>query len=254
MKPQLNPGLHISIVTNPRAGQGGSLFAAENYWACHHYGIPALIASFDPERNYPLPGRDLRRLPVCGISQDLPLTAAQRYCLLPVVEEAREQNKMLIIDTRSGFSESHPMFEILREAAIEDADSITALVGVQHGMLDWDGIRNLCHPFCEIGARFGRGLVRDWGLRRDAASSVPSFAEPLLYRWSPPFLTQPMLERINAGAGSSTGPEDLRNAAKAPGELTLTLDDELERKLMNYHRAAREAIWQAVLSPITRLD
>ncbi len=76
MKSQLKPGLHIAIVTNPRPGSGGSLLAWESYQACQHFG-PAILATFDTNRHYPLPCPDLRRLP---------LTDAGRYSLLPIVE------------------------------------------------------------------------------------------------------------------------------------------------------------------------
>ncbi len=160
---------------------------------------------------------------------------------------------MLIIDTRPGFTGSDPMFDILSEAALEDAASATALVAVQHGMLGWDEIRQLCRPFSAIGAKFDRGLVRDWGLRRDEAGSIPTADKPSLHRWSPPFLTGPMLEHINADPAASADPCErrLREAIDGLGKMPVLVDEDFKRKLKEYHQSAQEAVWQAVLEPIT---
>jgi len=130
MNYHLFPGLHIAIATNISGGYGGSMFSQECYTILKKAGIPAILATFDLRRSYPNIGGDLRRLKMPGVKrlpQDVPYHFDD---LSQVFDEARANHKFVIIDVPAGFCANHPMFGVLRNSNILDADKIAALIPI----------------------------------------------------------------------------------------------------------------------------
>ncbi len=182
-------GLHAAIVTNLRAGHGGSMFAWEVYMSCAFNGIPAILATFDSHRLYPEIGNDLRRLSTsvdCGREDHSLKTCDQ---LLQIVDEARSSGKMLIIDTRANPHLEDNMFEALVHAGLQDATSVAALVPLHHGLDS-----SLFDPESH-GIRITRTLYRHWGgganLSRLAFTNTPT-----IYHWTPAYLPSEVREII----------------------------------------------------------
>lgn len=231
----LRHGLHVAIVTNSRAGQGGSLFAVETYLACKLRGIPAILATFDSLRIYPEYGDDLRRLPTDTENPDQ-ITVRLRTCeaLLNIAKEAKIGHKLLIIDTKASFIANDQIFQTLCFAGLRDAASVAALIPIQNG--SEPALADL-----EVhGINITRGLFRHWGF---SSSSAPHFMlkTPPVYHWSPGFLTPHVreiifsIDRENAAAESN----------EMPGRRTPEVD-------YNRHIADAESIiWKTLLDPIT---
>lgn len=164
---KIKHGLHIAIVTNSRAGQGGSLFAVETYLACKLRGIPAILATFDSLRVYPKIGDDLRRLPTDTENPDQ-ITGRIRTCeaLLNIAKEAIIGHKMLIIDTKAGFIADDQIFKSLCLAGLRDAASVAALIPIQNGS------EPVLADLEVYGINITRGLLRRWGF---SSGSKPKF-------------------------------------------------------------------------------
>lgn len=235
MNHKLKHGLHAAIVTSPGPGHGGSLFAWETYMAATLSGIPAILATFDEHRPYPEIGKDLRRLPIL----DGCMTTLHHLRL--IAQEARNENKLLIIDTKSGFHRTDPMFEIIEHAGIREATSLAALMPTLHGA------RYPLEAFEKDGFMFSRGLVRNWGFRASKSEHQPFSAFPLEY-WSPTFLTKEVLEIIMSSSKSvdnNKPDEEIDQYSYDPNS-----NDPRDRYI-TYMAAARVAIYRALLEPIT---
>ena len=104
------------------------MFSLESYAICKKAGIPAILATFDLRRSYPIIGGDLRRLKIPGVKrlpQDEPYHLED---LSQVFDEARANHKFVIIDVPAGFCANHPMFGVLRNANVLYANTISALI------------------------------------------------------------------------------------------------------------------------------
>lgn len=257
MKYQLHPGLHVAIVTSPRGGHGGSLFAWETYVACRLSGIPAILATFDEKRRYPEIGTDLRRLPVPD-GQTAGQSGPENIgCLLPLAGEARSIGKFLIIDTRTHFCLQDPMFEVLEYCGIPKNDSIAGLLPIGDGIPGYSAALTLCRDFLEIGISFNQRLFRSWAR---GAHSRPLAAKgdcPEIPLWRPNELSKKALATINKGRSyieyeSRPPVPDLFGHIGMRGSQVPKSAPRLE--IEQHLSAAQKAIFDAVLAPISHLS
>lgn len=238
---KLKNGLHVAIVTSPCAGHGGSLFAWETYMASTLSGIPAILATFDRYRNYPEIGEDLRRLPMVTDDGKRKLAPDVLRCLLPIAEEARADNKLLIIDTKAGFLPGDPMFKVLSHAGIADATSVAALMPVRQGL------RPAFADFEPCGIRITRGLFRYWGFKSDLPW-IASTHTPPLYHWSPDYLTCQVRDFILPSIPRPM-PKEVEDKI---GELVYMPESDESRDQYSRHlEDAVTNIWLTLLEPIT---
>ena len=252
MNHQLHPGLHVAIVTNPRGGNGGSLFAWETYIACKLSGIAAILATFDQQRAYPEIGTDLRRLPVPDAHTYGQSGPENIGCLLPLVHEAQSFGKFLIIDTMSGFTLTDPMFDVLEYCRIPEATSIAALLPIGQNIPISNVAETQCSDFREIGISFTRGLFRSWAV---GAGSTSDSNHPLAYPvWRPAELSKKTLAIINdehsfLECDSNLHVPDLFGCLSNQNGTRREKGARLEAR--SHLPAAKTAIFNALLAPIS---
>ena len=254
MKHQLQPGLHVAIVTNPLGGHGGSLFAWETYVACRLSGIPAILATFDEKRRYPEIGTDIRRLPVPDGETAGKSGIENLGCLLPFAAEARSMGKFLIIDTRTAFSIQDPMFEVLDYCGICEADSSTALLPIRDGIPGYSAAIILCRDFLEIGFSFNQRLFRSWARGADLRPLPAMLDFPAIPLWRPDELSKKTLERIHGGHScldSDAGPPDPDLFGHIGGQTSRVSKNNPRQEIERHLHAARASIFDAILAPIS---
>jgi len=238
---KLKHGLHVAIVTSPCAGHGGSLFAWETYMACTLRGVPSILASFDYHRLYPDIGKDLRRLSIGDGHAGRHIGSEALACLLPIAEEARTENKLLIIDTKAGFLPDDQMFKVLAQARIPDATSVAALMPVRHGL------RPYFADFESHGIRITRGLFRYWGFRSDKPE-IASTHTPPLYHWTPAFLT-PEVRELILPTRRKPMPKGVEDEI---GDLVYFPEsDDPHDQYIRHVGDAVTTLWKTLLEPIT---
>lgn len=239
---KLKHGLHVAIVTSSSAGHGGSLFAWETYMTCNLKGIPAILATFEQSRLYPEIGDSLRRLSL-DQGESIGNQVPDALCsLLSIAEEAKSENKLLIIDTKSGFKSNDIMFKVLTRAGIGSATSVAALMPLQYGHEPHFG------DFESHGIRMTRGLFRHWGFK----STYPDIAfahTPPLYHWIPAFLTAETLESILSQRQHHQMPKEVEDEI---GDLVYFPDsDDQQNQYLRHLDDAASNIWISLLDPIT---
>ncbi len=108
---------------------------------------------------------------------------------LPIIKEAEEGNRLLIIDTKTGFSSRDPMFEVLDYCGVRQAASIAALIPIQQDPPSIFCAALACEAFQSIGISFERGRFRTWGLNTGFAP-MRLLNIPLIESWVPKYLSQ----------------------------------------------------------------
>lgn len=162
-------------------------------------------------------------------------------CLLPIVEEAQSENKLLIIDTQAGFKADDTFFKILIRAGIAQATSVAALISLNNGL-----------PFSSAnfeanGIHFTRGLMRLWG----SGSSLPDLGFNSGFpvsNWRVEFLSKEALAR-NLSTYQEPIPKDVQDAI---GDLVFLSD--LEDSSGIYDRYVKDFVANIsafLLDPIT---
>lgn len=252
MKHILTPGLHIAIITNPLGGCGGSMFAWETYFTCVSMGIPAILATFDHWHLYPETiGLALKRLSLPDSSNQFGDTPGNLENLADVCIEARSEGKFLIIDLKAGFSTDPTVLEVLKNSCLRDASSKAGLIPVLPSYSAASAIA--VEAFIQAGIYFDRGLFRYWDFTRDL---IP-----------PRVPKHPNFPVWNASWLSDSAVTLLRHGLRRPGQQTIHLLPDLLtphiipgipacirrtiEEAVNHMRAAKEAIYQSILAPIT---
>ena len=244
---QFIPGLHVAIVTNPKKGAGGSLFALEVYNSSRLSGLPAILATFDEKRRYPDIGTDLRRLPVPNGDTGGQSGIENLACLLPIIREAEAEHKLLILDTVSGFSVRDPIFEVLEYCGIHQAASVAALIAVRQDIPGfYDGALG-CRAFQSIGISFTRALVRAWG-RPIHCASLGLLDIPRIDSWTPRILSPRALALIQNGQLPVRQHADLFPEVAGSCRNVRAIKPSSELRL--HVSSATRAIYTSVLAPI----
>jgi len=251
MKRKLIPGLHLAMITNPSGGCGGSMFAWETYSTCISMGIPAILATFDQWHIYPEIGPALRRLSV-------PETSPQHHDTLPHLEdlagvcnEAHANNLFLIIDFKAGFSSDSSVLEVLKRSGIRDATSKAGLIGIQPGFPGASAIA--VEAFWETGIYFDRGLFRYWEFtRHPIAPRIPKNSNfPL---WNASWLSDGAVTLIHHGLRRPGQPTIHHLPVLLTPPVSPSISAFIRRTVeeaVDHMEAAKEAIYQAILAPIT---
>lgn len=250
-KHQLRTGLHVAIVTSPYRGCGGSMLAWEAYIVCGLSGIPAILATFDHQHQYPDIGSDLRR-----IVQPVAPFPCQKESALPnkliqIAEEAQTQNKFLIIDAPAGFDAEHSMFEAIQNAGIPRASSIAALMPVHPSEPGSWGAALSTTPFREIGIWFDQGLFRFWDAGRH--TSLPNLSLPKFPMWKAAFLSRHAIQLIHQRNWHFNQQLVIAGPIKAmPQDFEhLLAESPALYELSSHIEAARKAVFNSILSPIS---
>jgi hypothetical protein len=251
MKRKLIPGLHLAMITNPSGGCGGSLFAWETYSTCISMGIPAILATFDHWHIYPEIGPALRRLSVPETSPQYHDTPPLLEDLADVCNEARANNLFLIIDFKAGFSSDSSVLEVLKRSGIRDAASKAGLVPIQPGYPGASAIS--VEAFLETGIYFDRGLFRYWEFtRHPIAPRIPKNSNfPL---WNASWLSDGAVTLIHHGLRRPGQPTihhlpDLLTPPVSPSISAFIR--RMVEEAVDHMEAAKKAIYQAILAPIT---
>lgn len=254
MQYHINLGLHIAIVTNISGGYGGSMFALESYAICKKAGIPAILASFDLRRAYPNIGDDLRRLKVPG-TKHLPQEHPYNFDdLSQVFDEARSNHKFVIIDVPAGFCANHPMFGVLRNANVLNANTIAALVPIMAEDYGTCGAEMAMRTFTNSGIRFNRGLFRRWALH--ASSSPANITRlPNYPVWRTGCLSRCAIDLVMQEAQRVGNPafNHMPRLIELHANRRLQSSDQgpLEDAITHLE-GARKAIFKTILAPISR--
>lgn len=212
----------------------------ETYMSCKHLGIPVIVATFDRFRPYPPNMKaDLRRIP----SSKNPIVSQEEVAasLISVVQEARDQGKLLILDTKAGFRPHDSMFAALISAELETADSISALVAV------WSGIDKSRDPFAEAGITFARTFFRFWGFKSDL-SRAP--CDDITHRWIPRFISKAALYEINEEPAMNLPIVMCGSADELQVERSCDYSDEVLEHLSDATKHISRAILEPISNPI----
>ena len=251
MKRILTPGLHIAIVTNPLGGCGGSMFAWETYFTCSSMGIPAILATFDYWHIYPECGLALKRLSLPDSSNQYGDTPMHLETLADVCIEARTESKFLIIDLKAGFSADPAVLEVLKNSCLRDASSKAGLIPI---LPSYSGSSAIAvEAFIQAGIYFDRGLFRCWDFTRDPIPPrVPK--HPNFPVWNASWLSDGAVTLLHHGLrrpGQQTIHllPDLLTPHVCPG-IPAFMRRTIE-EAVSHMCAAKEAIYQSILSPIT---
>jgi hypothetical protein len=254
MNYHLFPGLHIAIVTNISGGYGGSMFSLESYAICKKAGIPVILATFDLRRSYPNIGKDLRRLKMPGVkflSHDHPYNLDD---LSQLFDEARANHKFVIIDVPAGFCANHPMFGVLRNSNIFDANTISALIPIMAEDYGTCGAEMAMRTFTNSGIHFNRGLFRRWALH--ASSSTANISRlPNYPVWRSNCLSRRAIDLVTQEA-QRVGNPALNHLPRlielqATRILQSTGQGPMEEAITHLE-GARKAIFKTILAPISR--
>lgn len=253
MKYHLIKGLHIGIVANISAGFGGSLFAQETLTVCKKQGIPAILVTFDYNRYYFDLDPDLRRLkaPVRGTSDREQHKAFDD--LLEVFNEARANNKFVIIDVPVGITMNNSMLSLLRNRDILNASSTAALVPIMAG--ESTGAEMALRAFTGFGIHCDRGLFRRFVLPGDPTSTDLSRL-PAYPVWRTKYMSRATMKLIKQEIERVCNPS-LNHLPRLlelePGKnLPDTRREHLEQAIAHFD-LAKKAIYRAILAPITNM-
>ena len=252
MKRKLIPGLHLAMITNPSGGCGGSMFAWETYSSCISMGIPAILATFDEWHIYPEIRPALRRITAPETStkyHDTPPPLLED--LENVCNEARSKSQFLIIDFKAGFSSDSSVLDVLKRSAIRDATSKGALIAIQPGFPGASAIA--VEAFLEAGIYFDRGLFRYWDFTRyPIAPRVPK--HPNFPVWNASWLSDGAITLIHHGLRRPGQPTIHHLPNLLTSQFRPILSAFVRRTVeeaVDHMEAAKEAIYQAILAPIT---
>jgi len=230
------------------------MFALESYAICRKAGIPAIIASFDHRRAYPLIGGDLRRLKNPGVK----CLHQDEHChfedLSQVFDEARANHKFVIIDVPAGFSANHPMFGVLMNSGIHDVTSIAALVPIMAGDYGTCGAEMAMRTFTNSGIHFSRGLFRHWALH-GAPSSANISRLPNYPVWRAKCLSRRAIDLVTQETQRVGNPA----LNHLPRLIELQANSNSQRmdqgpleEAITHLEGARKAIFKTILAPISR--
>jgi len=252
MKHILTPGLHIAIVTNPLGGCGGSMFAWETFFTCVSKGIPAILATFDHWHLYPEKiGLALKRLWLPDSSNQFGDTPRNLETLANVCIEARTKSKFLIIDLKAGFSTDPAVLDVLKNSCLRDASSKAGLIPILPAFSGASAIA--VEAFMKAGIYLDRGLFRHWEFTKDPIPpSVPK--HPNFPVWNASWLSDGAVTLLHHGLrrpGQQTIHllPDLLTPHVCPG-LPAFMRRTIE-EAVSHMCAAKEAIYQSILEPIT---
>jgi hypothetical protein len=254
MKLQLIPGLHFAIITNPLGGCGGSMFAWEAYFTCSSMGIPAILATFDYWHIYPECGPALKRISVPDISNQCRDIPSNLEDLEDVCFEARSESKFLIIDLKAGFSTDPAVLEVLKNSCLRDASSKAGLIPI---LPSYSGASAIAvEAFIQAGIYFDRGLFRFWDFSRDPIPpSVPK--HPNFPVWNASWLSDGAMTLLQHGL-RHPGQQTIHLLADmSTPHSCVGIPDFISRTIeeaVNHMSAAKEAIYQSLLDPITTLS
>ena len=252
MKYHLIQGLHIAIIANISAGFGGSLFAQETLTVCKKLGIPAILVTFDYHRYYPDIGH-IRRL-------ELPDRGAldrDRHKalddLLEVFNEARANNKFVVIDVPVGITMNNSMLSLIRNRCIQNVSSIAALVPIMAG--ESTGAEMALRAFTSLGIHCDRGLIRRFTHPGDPTSTNLSRL-PAYPVWCPKYTSRATMELINQEIERVCNPtlnhlprlHELRHSQLLTKSKSGPIAEAIE-----HFDLAKKAIYRAILAPITNM-
>jgi len=241
---QFLPGLHIAIIANFSGGCGGSLLALELYAALRSYKLNAILATNDHTHVYQNMGSDLRLLPVISGQKDQD-EIHNLHDIKQLVTEARTKKTFLIIDIKAGYASAHQMLNALRDSGAFESSSVTALLPLISGDHGVRGAEIALKTMANMGIKVKRGLIRMWTLPRNPGrpdiSALPQF--PM---WTVAHLPQHALVMINRGYWN------VREAKVYLKFQCPALDRGTLPKVIAHFEAAKEAMYDAIIRPITR--
>ena len=228
------------------------MFAWETYFTCVSMGIPAILATFDHWRLYPEEiGLALKRLSLPDSSNQFGDTPRNLENLADVCIEARSESKFLIIDLKAGFSTDPAVLDMLKNSCLRDAASKAGLIPIKPSYSGASAIA--VDAFLQAGIYFDRGLFRYWDFSRDP---IP-----------PRVPKHPAFPVWNASCLSDGAVTLLLHGLRRPGQQTIHLLPDLLtphiipgipacirrtiEEAVNHMSAAKEAIYQSILAPIT---
>ena len=227
------------------------MFAWETYSTCISMGIPAILATFDQWHIYPEIGPALRRLSVPETSPQYHDTPPHLEDTADVCNEARAKNFFLIIDFKAGFSSDSSVLEVLKRSGIRDATSKAGLVPIQPGYPGASAIA--VEAFWETGIYLDRGLFRYWDFTRyPIPPRVPK--NPNFPVWNASWLSDGAVTLIHHGLRRPGQPTihhlpDLLTSQFRP--ILSAFVRRTVEEAVDHMEAAKEAIYQAILAPIT---
>ena len=242
---QLIPGLHIAIVSNFAGGSGGSMLALEVYATCLASGIGAIIATNDRSHDYSNMGYDLQYLPVICAGDTGQDQVRHLSYIKQLVAKARSLKKLLIVDFKAGYASAHQMLNALRDAGAFQSSSVAALVPAITGDYGVRGSAVALRTMESMKISVDRGLIRMWTLPRDP--KLPDIAAlPPFPVWSVDQLTHHEKKMIHRGYWNS------RRAAiylifQCPAQDRSSIP-----KVLAHFDAAKSAIYDAIIAPITK--
>lgn len=172
------------------------MFALETYAASCHFGIPAIIATFDKRHQYPNIGLDLCRLTVPDQNHSDEHHYENRDRLSQVVKDAVANHKLLIVDLPAGFILDQLKFEVLQNSGLTKASSSAALVPILSGNYGAGASAQAIQAFDKFEIRFDRGLIRRWKILGDPTPPDMSRA-PNYPVWRAECLSSRALKLIN---------------------------------------------------------
>ena len=228
------------------------MFAWETYFTCVSLGIPVILATFDHWHLYPEKiGPALKRLSLPDSSNQYRDTPKHLEDLADVCIEARSESKLLIIDLKAGFSTDPAVLAELKNSDLSDASSKAGLIPILPGYSVASAIA--VEAFLQAGIYLDRGLFRHWGFGRDPIQpSVPE--HPSFPVWNASWLSDGALTILHHGLrrpGQQTIHllPDLLTPHVSPGLPALMRQTIGEA--VSHMCAAKEAIYQSILAPIT---
>jgi len=255
MKHQLNPGLHVAIVTNPQGGCGGSMFAWEAYATCKLSGISAIFATFDHQHAYPNIGSDIN---ILTLPDDVTPEFEQpqtRTPLMQVVVEACNEQKFLIMDLQACFDSKQSVLNAIQDSGILQATSIAALMPILPGQPRAMHAAFIAGAIRGIGFLFDRGLLRLFDFR--SGMMTPDLhGFPQFPVWITASLSHRAVEMIHQGVGVWSTDEPYIYQLPGQNEAQYRLgypakDWSPLNESIAHLKDARRTIFDAILAPIT---
>ncbi len=247
MTHQLSPGLHVGIVASQQPGDGGSLFAMETWRTCIQHGIPVIFVTFDDLRAYPPMGNDLRRFKIPPMSPPGHFNEAASESFASIMDEARRSRSFLVIDTKPGFESWEPMFALLLQAGLRDANSISGLMPVAQSHEPIFG------EFEKHGIVFTRKMFRYWGYGRELGDHLRDIQ--FVNHWATRFLSTEVLDLIMTDlAPPIAGNLSNENQRFPSDHRTWIASETLQQHLLDAGSKIFEILLEPLVEPIDKSD
>ena len=171
--------------------------------------------------------------------------------LADVCIEARTESKFLIIDLKAGFSADPAVLEVLKNSCLRDASSKAGLIPI---LPSYSGSSAIAvEAFIQAGIYFDRGLFRYWDFTRDPIPPrVPK--HPNFPVWNASWLSDGAVTLIHHGLRRPGQPTIHHLPELLTSQFRPSLSAFVRRTVeeaVDHMEAAKEAIYQAILAPIT---